>query len=102
MPFRPPGDCPVCGEPVAAGKRACPECGADERSGWSDDLEATELGLPSDEPFDSEGFRRREFGQSPGSGPGGLPKLWVWVAAVVGLALILAWIILPLGNALRN
>jgi len=35
--FRPPGTCPVCGEDVPTGARACPDCGADARSGWDED-----------------------------------------------------------------
>jgi hypothetical protein len=34
---RTPAECPVCGEPVPKGARACPNCGADERSGWNDE-----------------------------------------------------------------
>ncbi len=52
--FVPPAVCPVCGEAVPGGARACPGCGADERSGW--DEEATRydgLDLP-DEVFDDE------------------------------------------------
>lgn len=34
---RPPSECPVCGVEVPSNARACPECGADERSGWNED-----------------------------------------------------------------
>lgn len=45
--FTPPGDCPVCGESVPRGARACPDCGADERSGWNEDATRyDELDLP--------------------------------------------------------
>jgi len=49
--FTPPHECPVCGETVPRGAKACPGCGADGRSGW--DEEATRydgLDLP-DEAF---------------------------------------------------
>jgi len=36
-PFAPPGECPVCGETVPRQARACPGCGADERSGWDEE-----------------------------------------------------------------
>lgn len=35
--FQTPSECPVCGAEVPRGARACPECGADERSGWNED-----------------------------------------------------------------
>lgn len=38
-PPLPPADCPVCGAHIPAGAKCCPECGADERTGW--DEEAT-------------------------------------------------------------
>ena len=59
-----PEECPVCGEDVPRGALACPECGADERSGWREDAGATDgLDLP-DEEFDYGEFVQREFGQS--------------------------------------
>lgn len=32
-----PDHCPVCGAAVPGGARACPGCGADERTGWDDE-----------------------------------------------------------------
>lgn len=48
--FQPPGDCPSCGEAVPAGARACPYCGADERTGWSEETYLDGVDLPEDEP----------------------------------------------------
>lgn len=48
----PPSECPVCGEAVPRGTRACPGCGADERSGWNEEAARYDgLDLP-DEAFD--------------------------------------------------
>jgi hypothetical protein len=48
--FRPPGDCPVCGEDVHAGATACPFCGSCPDSGWGRDAAIYDgLDLP-DEP----------------------------------------------------
>ncbi|MDP2137195.1 MAG: zinc ribbon domain-containing protein [Candidatus Didemnitutus sp.] len=35
--FIPPETCPVCGEAVPRTAKACPGCGADERSGWDEE-----------------------------------------------------------------
>lgn len=48
----PPAECPVCGEAVPRKARACPGCGADERSGWNEDATLYDgLDLP-DEAYD--------------------------------------------------
>ena len=46
-----PEECPVCGEDVPRGALACPECGADERSGWREDAVADGLDLPDEVLF---------------------------------------------------
>lgn len=47
--FKPPGECPVCGAAVPARARSCPECGASEADGWSDETDADGLDLPGHE-----------------------------------------------------
>jgi len=86
-----PEVCPACGEDVPRGALACPDCGADERSEWSEDADTMGgLDLP-DEEFDYEDFKRREFG-----GDGVIPEgiAWVWWAAAV--AALLAFIAMML------
>ena len=51
--FVPPGECPACGEQVPAGARACPACGADARTGWSEGTLYDGLDLP-DEAFEDD------------------------------------------------
>lgn len=47
--FIPPTECPVCGTDVPRGARACPGCGADERSGWDEDAARYDgLDLPAE------------------------------------------------------
>ena len=53
-------ECPVCGEDVPAKAKACPSCGACEKSGWGD-TEGDGLDLPG-EDFDYEKFKEEEFG----------------------------------------
>ena len=77
-----PEICPNCGEEVPPRAKACPACGSDECTGWSDEARADELGLP-DERFDYDEFVKREFGK-PGLAPLGVR--WYWWVVAVGLA----------------
>ncbi len=83
-----PEYCPHCGAEVPDGARACPECGSDEQTGWSERAHADRLGIP-DESFDYEEFVQRELeGRPPphrrGRGIGWLVALAVIVALVCG------------------
>ena len=83
-----PSVCPVCGEDVPRNALACPECGADERSGWREDA-GTYDGVDLPEDFDYDEFVRDELGSR--LKPKGIPVFW-WITAIVviiGLALVL-------------
>jgi hypothetical protein len=86
---------------VPSRARACPECGADEKTGWSEDAHAQRLGLP-DENFDYDGFVKEEFGESEQARPArqvrprGVSLIW-WLVAI-GLVLLMVW---PLLRAMR-
>ena len=55
-------ECPICGEDVPAKAKACPHCGACEKSGWNEDASGADgLDLPDDD-FDYEKFAHEEFG----------------------------------------
>ncbi len=84
--FKPPGQCPNCGEWVPRGAVACNDCGSCAKSGWNADTDYDGLDLPSDDDFDYDDFMEREFG-SPASKVG-MSKLWWWVA----IALLLAFL----------
>ena len=78
----PPEICPVCGAEVPPEARACPECGADEETGWSERAEAQRLGLPDDE-FDYNEFVKEEFGGAKREvRPRGIGTMW-WLVAIV-------------------
>jgi len=83
--FRPPGDCPVCGEFVPRKAVACPGCGASRDSGWNEEATVSGLDLPDDEEFDYDDFLAREFGQGRPKRPD-RRRFWT----VVGLVLIVA------------
>ena len=75
-----PAVCPVCGEDVPRNALACPECGADERSGWRKDaLVYDGAGLAEDD-FDYDQFVEEEFG-TPAK-PRCLSTFW-WVAGIL-------------------
>jgi len=78
-PFVPPSECPVCGAAVPPSARACPDCGADERTGWNEETTRYDgLDLP-DEAFDEdppgEKISRRKFR------PAGVPLFW-WAVGI--------------------
>jgi zinc ribbon protein len=79
----PPDYCPHCGAEVPSDARACPECGSDEQTGWSDRAHTDRLGIP-DEEFDYEEFVKEEFGQMKDGRvkPHGICWFW-WVIAVI-------------------
>lgn len=90
----PPEICPNCGVDIPRRAKACPGCGADEQTGWSEESRqatAADLGLP-DEDFDYNEFAAREFGK-PSPKPHGVAWHW-WVVAIILIAAIfLAWIL---------
>jgi uncharacterized membrane protein YvbJ len=57
--------CPVCGAEVPENARACPECGSDEETGWSEEAWKQNLGIESYDREDYEWTLRRELGRVP-------------------------------------
>jgi hypothetical protein len=83
--FTSPTECPVCGESVPRNARACPGCGADERSGWNEDTTRYDgLDLPPS-AFDDGNEH------TPARRPAN-DKLWLAVTVVVLLAVIIAFV----------
>lgn len=48
----PPEECANCGESIPRNARACPGCGADERTGWRETSLYDGLDLPDDASAD--------------------------------------------------
>jgi zinc-ribbon domain len=86
-----PSVCPNCGAEVPPGAKACPECGSDEQTGWSEKAHYNNLDLP-DEHFDYNDFVKREFGGDR-TIPHGVRWFW-WLAAIlVVAALLYLWVL---------
>ena len=85
-----PEICPTCGAPVPRRARACPECGADETTGWAEATGTEHLDLP-EESFDYQEFVNREF-RPPAPQPVGIRWFW-WVVGVLVLAGMLIFLI---------
>jgi ribosomal protein L40E len=88
-----PEVCPNCGAEIPERAKACPECGSDEQTGWSEKARYDSLDLPEDN-FDYDEFTKREFGKPKKSpAPHGIHWFW-WVIAIgvlVALAVMFLW-----------
>ena len=82
--------CPNCGAEVSAKAPACPECGADEKTGWSDDTIYDGTGIEDPGEFNYEDWKRREV---DGRGPRRTSKQWFWWGVTVLILALLLWLI---------
>jgi len=78
----PPEHCANCGAEIPPKARACPECGADERTGWSEQSIYDGLNLPDDDETQEQDTHSRQHHQT---------KQWLWW--LVGVILILTLIL---------
>jgi hypothetical protein len=73
---RPPDECANCGATIPRQARACPQCGADERTGWREPSTYDGLDLPASAYDD------------------GVPKplrrglAWYWIVAIVAAIIV--------------
>jgi hypothetical protein len=88
----PPETCPNCGADVPPQAKACPECGACDRTGWAEDADfsAGDLGVP-EESFDYNEFVEREFGRKKNLPPG-ISRFW-WVVSLVIAVILLMFVL---------
>jgi hypothetical protein len=85
-----PEVCPNCGAEIPPNAKACPECGSDEQTGWSEEARYNGLNLP-DEDFDHDDFVKKEFKPGPVK-PRGISWFWWLTAALVLAALVFLWL----------
>lgn len=87
MPERPPpSECAQCGAEIPRTARACPECGADERTGWRESSVYDGLDLP-DAAWTDDAAAARSGRPGSSRDVNGLP--WYWWCVGVGLLLLL-------------
>ncbi len=79
--------CPNCGAEVPEKAKACPGCGSDEKTGWSENAYIGGLNLP-DESFNYEEYAEREFGAGK-IRPRGVS--WFWWVVGIALTALLVW-----------
>ncbi|MBI5688492.1 MAG: zinc ribbon domain-containing protein [Verrucomicrobia bacterium] len=85
----PPEECAQCGARLPRNARACPECGADERTGWRGDSVYDGLDLPEEawrESDDEAGAARSS--RPPAPAVNGLAWYW-WCAGLFLLGALL-------------
>ena len=75
-PPTPPDECANCGADIPRHARACPECGADERTGWRETSIYDGLDLPDTGTDDTPAEARR-------------PVKVFWILVGVGLLILL-------------
>jgi hypothetical protein len=67
--------CPACGAEIPGNALACPECGADEKTGWSSDTIYDGTNIEDPDEFDYDDWKRRE---GDGRGPRRTRRQWFW------------------------
>ena len=83
---RPPSHCAICGTEISPNARACPECGADERTGWREQDPYDGLDLPEAENT-ADAYARflRENDIQVGRANA---KRLLWTAIIVGVGIL--------------
>lgn len=84
--LRAPENCAVCGASIPPNSKACPECGADERTGWREQSIYDGLDLPDEDDSETDSKRPRS----------GVKVAW----QIVGVALLVILVILALRGRL--
>lgn len=73
--------CPHCGAEISRNAKSCPECGSDEKTGWSDQTYMDEIDIGMDES-EYEDLKSKEFGGERST------KKISWQMIVAGIVLI--------------
>jgi len=89
--FNAPSECPICGAHVPKGALACPNCGADERTGWNEETtQYDDMDIP-ESAFESDSVPKRSIHRRATASSG--VTYFTWIVAVALLALILTLVV---------
>ena len=91
-PLPPPDECANCGAAIPRHAKACPECGADERTGWRETNLYDGLDLP-DAAFDDAGARTKRGPAKPQVN--GVAWYWWVIGVLLLVALVVSMVPLP-------
>jgi predicted nucleic acid-binding Zn ribbon protein len=84
-------ECPVCGAEVPPRARACPECGADERTGWNEESTRYDgLDLPNEAFAEDDDHALKEEKRRTRIAPRGVAVFW-WSIGV-GLVVVMVYL----------
>jgi hypothetical protein len=81
--------CPVCGADVPRRAKACPECGACEKSGWSEERYLDGVDLPEE-----SWHTRRALPGKPGHSGSKAGTQWLLIA--VAVLIVIAFVLMTL------
>jgi hypothetical protein len=82
----PPEECANCGASIPRTARACPECGADERTGWRERSVYDDLDLPESAWEDESSASAKRA--APPARVNGVPWYW-WLVGALLLAVLI-------------
>jgi hypothetical protein len=82
-PASPPAECAQCGASIPRHARSCPECGADERTGWRESSVYDGVDLPEDTSEDRDTAEKKPPSHRDVNG-----LRWYWWAIGVALAFL--------------
>ena len=76
--------CPHCGAKVRCGAMACPECGSDDETGWSEDWDGeVPTGYGEEKEFDYDEFMAQEFPEHANRAARFPRMKWIWRMAAL-------------------
>lgn len=89
---RAPAECANCGAAIPRGAKACPSCGADERTGWREQSAYDDIDLPDEAYTDGDTPPNRRLRQA--RDVNGIR--WYWWCVGVALVIFLSLSVLAL------